>query len=320
MKKAIQKSSRIAVIYGGMSSEREASLEYGTTCYEALLSRGYHNACLIDMDRRIDMRLREREIEFAYLALLGRYGEDGCLQGMLEIMGIPYTGCRVTASAVGMNKDLTKRLLMERGLPVLPSETFQFPEDADRRYVGKFPAVVKPVCEGSSIGIAIVHNQDELKLALENAWRLDRQVMIEEYLEGRNLTVGVLDIDGQPVVTPIREMIPREGWYDYEAKYMDGKTDFVCPAELPAVQTAAIQKATLETHKALGGYGLSRTDYLLDKDLNFYVLEINTLPALTRHANFPAQVEAMGLSYPEMVEAILMTATLEAPVAMTTAG
>jgi D-alanine-D-alanine ligase len=279
-----------------------------------LLSLGYRNVFLIDMDRHVDERLREREIEFAYLALLGRYGEDGCIQGMLEIMGIPYTGCRVAASAVAMNKDLTKRLLIERGLPVLPSVTFQFPQDADRRYDGPYPAVVKPVCEGSSIGIAIVQDGTELKAALEAAGKLDSQVMIEQYVDGRNLTVGVLDVDGEPRVTPIREMIPKDGWYDYEAKYTDGKADFVCPANLAPDLTEAIQKVTLETNKALNCRGLSRTDYMLGADNRFYVLEVNTIPALTRHANFPAQVEAMGLTYAEMVEAILKTASLDASV------
>lgn len=316
MRQAIDHDSHIAVIYGGLSSERDASLEYGAACHEALRARGYRNVFLIDMDRQIDLQLRDLEIEYAYLALLGRYGEDGCLQGMLEIMGIPYTGCGVAASAVGMDKDLTKRLLLERGLPVLPSETFMFPRDAGRSYMGRFPAVVKPVCEGSSIGISIVADENELQEALALASRLDNRVMIERYVEGRNLTVGVLEIDGVPQVTPIREMIPKSGWYDYEAKYADGKADFVCPAELPDPVARAIRKATLEIHHALGCRGLSRTDYMLDADFNFYVLEINTLPALTRHANFPAQVAAMGLSYDEMVEAILMTCRLDTPAAM----
>lgn len=309
--RAIEKTSNIAVIYGGMSSEREASLEFGVTCYEALVSLGYQNVFLLDLDRQVDMRLRELEIEFAYLALLGRYGEDGCIQGLLEIMGIPYTGCRVAASAVGMNKDLTKRLLKERDLPVIPSVTFRYPEDANRAYYGNFPAVVKPVCEGSSIGIAMVYNHDELREALAAASKLDNEVMIEEFVEGRNLTVGVLDIDGVPNVTPIREMIPKDGWYDYEAKYSDGKTDFVCPAKLSSELTEAIRATTLAAHQAIGCHGLSRTDYMLGRDGSFYILEINTIPALTRHANFPAQVEAMGLSYAEMVEAILKTASLQ---------
>ncbi len=316
MRRPIDHDSHIAVIYGGMSSEREASLEYGASCCEALRSRGYRNVFPIDLDRRIDLQLRALEIEYAYLALLGRYGEDGCLQGMLEIMGIPYTGCGVAASAVGMDKDLTKRLLLESGLPVLPSETFEFPRDADRLYNGPFPAVVKPVREGSSIGIAIVHDQAQLKEALAAASRLDSRVMVERHVAGRNLTVGVLEVAGEPRVTPIREMIPKSGWYDYEAKYADGKADFVCPARLPEEVTEAIRQATLQVHQALGCRGFSRTDYMLDAAHHFYVLEINTLPALTRHANFPAQVAAMGLSYADMVEAILMTASLDVPVGL----
>ncbi len=313
MKCPISKTSHIAVIYGGLSSEREASLEYGIQCYQALSSLGYQNVFLIDMDRHIDIRLRELEVEYAYLALLGKYGEDGCIQGMLEIMGIPYTGCKVAASAIGMSKTFTKRLLSEAGLPVLPSVTLYSPEDRHPVYEGVLPAVVKPVCEGSSIGISIVHTTEELTRALEKAFRLDTQVMIEPYVSGRNLTVGVLDIDGKPTVTPIREMIPKNGWYDYDAKYLSGKTDFVCPAELPPTLTSAIQETTLAAHRSLGCRGLSRTDYILDGHGGFYILEINTLPALTAHANFPAQVQAMGLSYAHMVENILKTASLDTP-------
>lgn len=313
MAEMISKQTRIAVIYGGLSSEREASLEFGVSCYEALLELGYRNTVLVDMDRQIDVRLRELGIEAAYLALLGRYGEDGCIQGMLEVMGIPYTGCRVAASAIGMNKDTTKRLLREQGLPVLPSVTLCYPEDRETPYTGTYPVVVKPVCEGSSIGISIVHDSQALEQALAQAWQLDSEVMLEQYVAGRNLTVGVLDLDGHPVVTPIREMIPKTGWYDYAAKYDDDKTDFVCPANLPESLTAAIQHVTLQVHRLLGCHGLSRTDYMLDAQGRFYVLEVNTIPALTRHANFPAQLEAMGVSYPSMVEAILKTAELPRP-------
>jgi D-alanine-D-alanine ligase len=227
---------------------------------------------------------------------------------MLEIMGIPYTGCRVMASAMGMNKDITKRLLRECGLPVLPSVTLRFPDDADHVYEGKYPAVVKPVCEGSSIGISIAHDRHALKEALILASRLDRDVMIEDYVEGRNFTVGVLDIGGRPNATPVREMIPKRGWYDYDAKYKDGLADFVCPARLPVAVTSAMRETALQVHRALDCRGLSRTDFIMDADGRFYVLEINTIPALTRHANFPAQVETMGLPYAQMVEAILHTA------------
>lgn len=310
-KHSLNKSTRIGVLYGGLSSEREVSLISGKNCYEALRRLGYENAELIDVDQNIARTLAERKVEVAYIALHGKYGEDGCIQGVLELMGIPYTGCRVAASALTMNKALTKSVLKDAGLPVIDSVVIKAgtvngkPVDIGLNY----PVMVKPINEGSSIGMSKVDKPDDLKDALKTAFSYADEVMVEQYVYGKSLTVGVVEVSGDVKVTPILELRPTKSeWYDLEAKYTEGGTEFILPAELSEETTRAIQEATRKAHVAAGCRGMSRIDFVVDGDNKFYILEINTIPGMTPLSDLPAQAKAMGIGYDQLVECILNTA------------
>jgi D-alanine-D-alanine ligase len=305
------KQTRIGVLYGGLSSEREVSLISGKNCFEALQRLGYENAVLIDVGHDIAKKLIEEKVEVAYIALHGKYGEDGCIQGLLELVGIPYTGCRVAASALTMNKALTKSVLKDAGLPVIRSVVIKGgtvngkPIEIPLQY----PVMVKPINEGSSIGMSKVNKPEDLKEALTTAFKYADEVMIEEYVLGKSLTVGVVEVDEIPKVTPILELRPTKSeWYDLEAKYTEGGTEFILPAELTEATTLAIQEATLKAHVAAGCRGMSRIDFVVDGDNKFYILEINTIPGMTPLSDLPAQAKAMGISYESLVECILKTA------------
>lgn len=310
-KHSLSKSLRIGVLYGGLSSEREVSLISGKNCYDALRRLGYENAELIDVDQQIARTLAEKKVEVAYIALHGKYGEDGCIQGLLELMGVPYTGCRVAASALTMNKALTKSVLKDAGLPVIDSVVIKAgtvngkPVDIGLSY----PVMVKPINEGSSIGMSKVNKAEDLKDALKTAFKYSDEVMVEQYVFGKSLTVGVVEVDGQPKVTPILELRPTKSeWYDLEAKYTEGGTEFILPAELSDEVTLAIQEATLKAHVAAGCRGMSRIDFVVNGDNKFYILEINTIPGMTPLSDLPAQAKAMGIDYDQLVEYILNTA------------
>lgn len=308
----IHKSAKIAVLCGGLSSEREVSLRSGKNCFEALHRLGYPNTVLIDMDRSVAERLVTERVDAVFLALHGRYGEDGCIQGLLEILGIPYTGNRVAASAITMDKDMTKKILRAEGLPVIPSVTIRkngsdrFPLETFEWLT--FPVMVKPATEGSSIGMSKVNEKSALESALQTASQHSPIILVEEFVPGKSITVGVFHKDGKPVVTPILELRTKTEWYDLEAKYTEGLTEFVLPAELPHDVTAAIQEMALKAHQAVGCYGVSRTDFVVDAENRFYILEINTIPGMTNLSDLPAQANCMGVSYDDLVECILQTA------------
>lgn len=306
--------AKIAVLYGGLSSERRISLISGKNCYEALLRLGYENTVLIDVGHDIAERLREEKPDYVYNILHGKYGEDGCIQGVLEMMGIPYTGCDVRASALTMDKALTKAVLEKESLPVLPDVTVDLNEkhgDLCQVIALNYPVIVKPLNEGSSVGMSKVNDKSELKKALDFAGQYCNQVMVEEFRAGKSITVGVVEIDGEPVVTPILEMKPKNSdWYDIEAKYTEGATEFILPATLSDDVTKKIQDVTLKAFKVCGCSGVSRIDYIVDAtdENRFYILEVNTLPGMTNISDLPQQANHMGISFDLLVEYILVTA------------
>lgn len=309
----LTKTTRIGVLYGGMASEREVSLRSGKNCFAALERLGYEKAILIDVDRNLPEKLRAENIELAYLALHGKYGEDGAVQGLLEIMDIPYTGNGVAASALTWNKARTKAVLGAAGLPVLPSIEIDMTDKSNACTVVaglRYPVIVKPLSEGSSYGMSKVDKADDLQAALKEAGKYDNHVMVEEFIKGKSITVGVIDMDGKTTVTPILEMRPvKSEWYDLEAKYTQGLTEFILPAELPADVTKAIQDITLKAHRAADCHGVSRIDFVVDANTNeFHILEINTIPGMTDLSDLPAQAKEMGVNYDQLVEYILKTA------------
>jgi len=310
---AFKPNTKIAVLCGGLSSEREVSLRSGKNCYEALKRLGYTNVVLIDVNRKIASRLKDERVEAVFLATHGKYGEDGCIQGLLEMMGLPYTGNDVRTSALTMDKAVTKTLLKAAGLPVLESTLVQYAAGkqqplASIHYTGDYPVMVKPLGEGSSVGMSKVLNTAELETALQQAAKYSATVMIEPFITGKDLTVGVVDVNGQPVVTPILELKPKEGWYDEKAKYTPGLTEFILPAAIDTSLTKAIQDTTVKAHEVLGCKGVSRTDYVVDAEGRFYILEVNTIPGMTDLSDLPAQAKAMGMSYDQLVHQLLQSA------------
>lgn len=308
MQGTIQKETKIAVLCGGMSSEAEVSRRSGKNCYEALLRLGYKNAKLVEVTENIAKDLEGFDI--AYNALHGKYGEDGCIQGLLELMKIPYTGCGVMSSAVCMNKEYTKKVLSSAGLPLIKSVLISKGDNLYEKVKPlKYPMMVKPVSEGSSLGMAKVSNADELVKAVFEASKYKQDIMIEEYLEGVSTTVGILEKDNKLVATEILEFRTHTEWYDYEAKYTKGMTEFIIPAELSDEMTQKVKDISIQTFKVCGCSGVSRVDFLITEDTP-YILEVNTSPGMTDTSDLPAQAAAMGISYDELVEIILQSAGL----------
>ena len=308
----LKKEAKIAVVCGGMSSEREVSLRSGNNCLQALHRLGYKNAVLIDLDENISEKLKNEKIEYVYNALHGKYGEDGCFQGLLEILKIPYSGCGVMANAICMNKEYTKKILStDKTIPLIKSVFLKSGEDAVEKVKGlNYPLMIKPVCEGSSFGMNKVVNEEEMIKAVEEARRYNPDVLIEEYLVGKCATVGVLENNGETFATAILELRPKNEWYDYEAKYTKGMTEFVLPAELSPEMTAKIKEIAVKAHKLTNCSGVSRVDFHIVGDIP-YVLEINTSPGMTDTSDLPAQALCDGIDYDNLVLLILNSCGLD---------
>lgn len=305
------KNTKIAVLCGGMSNEREVSLRSGKNVFEAIKRLGYTNAELIDVDRNIAKTLVEKDIKVAFNALHGKYGEDGCIQGLLELLGIEYTGCGVFASAACMNKNNTKMILKEAKLPLINSVLVKRNEKNVKEKVKdlKYPLMLKPVSEGSSIGMYKVENESQLEELFRKSAEYKQDILIEEYKQGISATVGVLEDGDKTFATEILELRPKNEWYDYEAKYTKGMTEFILPAELSPEMTKKIKDNAVKAHQACGCKGVSRVDILVVKDIP-YILEINTSPGMTDLSDLPAQANAMGISYDMLVDMILNNASL----------
>lgn len=307
----IDKNSKIAVLCGGMSSEAEISRRSGKGCYEALQRLGYKNAELIEVDTNITEKLKEGKYDYAYNALHGKFGEDGCIQGILEILQIPYTGCGVMASSVCMNKEYTKRILSTcPDIPLIKSVFVQKGDDVKEKTKNlNYPLITKPVCEGSSFGMTKVNTPYELEKAYLDAIKYNDDVLIEEYLVGIAATVGVLEGENGLFATEILELRPKKEWYDYECKYTKGMTEFILPAEISNELTKQVKEIAVKAFKIAGCKGVSRVDFHIVNNIP-YVLEINTSPGMTETSDLPAQANAMGINYDNLVEIILNGAGL----------
>lgn len=301
------KSKKIAVLMGGLSAEREVSLKSGTAVHQALLSQGY-NAIAVDVDRSLAATLAAQQIEAAFIALHGRYGEDGCVQGLLELMQIPYTGSGVLASALAMHKLYSKQTFTSTGLLTAPFHHFRRGERVTLEQLSfGLPLVVKPVQEGSSVGISIVKRPDQLEAAVALAFRHDNEILVEQYIKGQEVQVGILN--DQPVGAI--EIVPKNEFYDFEAKYTDGMAEHIFPARLEAGLYAKAQQIGLAAHRALGCSGYSRVDLLVTETGDCYILEVNTLPGMTALSLLPEiAAKGAGLSFEALVKQIIETAAL----------
>lgn len=287
---------------GGLSSEREISLRSGNAILESLVRSGY-GAIAVDVDRDIAKRLRQEAIEVAFIALHGRWGEDGTIQGLLEILGIPYTGSGVLGSSVSMDKAIMKLLLKSLGVATPEYVVCRSPEEAHF----PLPLVVKPAREGSTIGISIVREEKEKKDALTSAFRFDSKLLLERYIAGREITIGIVNGTALPVV----EVRPASGFYDFTAKYTKGMTEYLVPAKLDErVEREAYDQA-LRIWNSWELAGCVRIDMLLDGETPS-VIDVNTSPGMTESSLVPKAWAHLGRSFDELVEEILMKAGLKA--------
>jgi D-alanine-D-alanine ligase len=310
--------TRVAVLKGGRSLERQVSLRSGARVEDAL-KRLDHEVVAIDVALDLIRRLRETGPDVAFIAMHGRDGEDGTVQELLEILDIPYTGSGVLACARATDKVLAKHLMVEAGIPT--PEFFAFNETAFRELGAAealpaieerldFPIVVKPSSQGSALGIKFARSAADVPAALVAAFSYDSRVLLERYVDGRDLAVSILD--GEPL--PVVEAVPRdEGFYDFEARYEIGRTDFVCPAELPDGLTELAQDLAVRTYRLLGCSAFARVDLMLDAAGDLTVLEANPIPGLTDTSLLPQAAEAAGISFDELVGRILELALERAP-------
>lgn len=303
------KDKRIGVLMGGMSTEKEVSIRSGEAVYTALADRGY-DVCKVFLDRDLDMVLRQNNVQVVFNALHGRYGEDGCVQGLLELMGIPYTGSGVLASALAMDKVKTKEILRLYNLPTAPGYSLgESHLKSLRKLHGNFgfPVVVKPVKQGSSVGVMVVHDFDELELACEEALQFDNQVLIERHINGVEITVGVMQ-DG---ALAAMEIVSQKGIFDYQSKYTSGTTEYYLPARLSAGRYQGVMTQAYLAHQALGCSGVTRVDMVVSTDGNEFILEVNTLPGLTPTCMIPKIAHYKGIEFSDLVESVLDEVTIK---------
>ena len=305
----LKEKLHIALVAGGVSGERAVSLSGAASVEKALDEKKF-------MVRRYDpatdlARLAgdAPEIDFAFILLHGLFGEDGTMQGFLDLLGVPYQGSGVLGSAIAMDKQLAKELYALHGLPVADSIILTNRDEIDTAVlVQRFglPVVVKPVHEGSSLGLSLAQTKDELLAGIERALRHDTHVMVEKYIKGRELTVGVLgntELEALPVI----EIVPDKKFtfFDYDAKYLPGATEEICPAPIDGAITGLVQQYAVAAHKALRLRGYSRTDMILAADGSLYLLETNTIPGMTATSLMPQMAAVHGLPFPQFLERLI---------------
>lgn len=311
--------TRIGVLMGGQSAEREISLRTGQAVHRALLRRGYQ-AVAIDVDDSLSRRLQDQGVKIVFLALHGPGGEDGTIQGFLETIGLPYTGSGVRASAVAMHKGMAKTLLTAHGIPVPPGTVVQ----AGRSRKGhvppaglKWPVVVKPAAQGSTIGISIVRQGSDWPAALALAHEHGRDALVEAYIPGHEITVSVLGGTSGPTALPTIEIIAPGGFYDYAAKYEKGRSQYLCPAPLPAKVSKRVTELAIRAYDVLGCDGAARVDFRVTPKGTPYVLEVNTIPGMTETSLLPMAAAKAGMDYDTLTERILESALRRAGAATT---
>ncbi|GBE31464.1 MAG TPA: D-alanine--D-alanine ligase [Nitrospirae bacterium] len=295
---------KIGVIMGGLSAEREVSLNSGMAVCNAVGELGLSYAG-IDADRNVCERLRAEGITLAFIALHGGWGEDGSIQGMLEIMGIPYTGSGVLASALAMNKEVSKKVFMNNGIRVAPffvldGKNADVAEDAYLQEGLDIPLFVKPVSEGSSVGVSFVKDGSLFKKSVSDALICGKRVIVEKYIKGKEVHIGIL---GNRALGGV-EVRPSSEFYDYKAKY-EGGTQYILPPELDVETYERARDAALEAHMALGCSGATRVDLIVDDNRDIYVLEVNTIPGMTRTSLLPKIAALAGYDFKALVREII---------------
>jgi D-alanine-D-alanine ligase len=304
---------RVGVVLGGESIERDVSLLSAQQIEAALRACG-HAVVEVELNKSLPSALQEASVDVVFPAVHGGIGENGTLQGCLELLKIPYVGSGVLASALAMDKSMAKRVFSGAGLPcarglvVDRSLSIDAAEKAVRDELGAAPYMVKPNAEGSALGATRVFNQSALRAAIERALDLSTAALVEEFVTGREMTVGVLEYDDGPRALPVIEIVSKTSWYDYEARYTPGLSDHICPAQIPEATTRALQIGAVGAHLALGCRDYSRTDCLLRPSGAFVILEVNTLPGMTPTSLFPDAARVAGVDFPTVVDHLVRRA------------
>ena len=307
---------KVAVLMGGRSAEREVSLMSGNGVLAALLARGVDAHAFDPAERGMD-ELKTADFDRCFIALHGRFGEDGTVQGALELLGIPYTGSGVMASSIAIDKVMTKRLLASHGLPtpqhvLLRRGAFGAEDVHAAMDTLGLPLIVKPAREGSSIGLTKVTHASQMAAAVEQAALLDADILCEQFIDGDEVTCPLLGTGSQACALPVIRIAALDGNYDYQNKYFTDTTQYLVPCGLPAGEEAAIQTLVLQAYQALHCRGWARVDVMIDKlTRQPYLLEINTSPGMTTHSLVPMSARAIGMAYEDLCLEILKTAALD---------
>ena len=305
---------KIVVVMGGPSTEAEVSRRSGKAILHALLEKGYQAEALELDPPNFPQQIKASGADFVFNALHGKYGEDGIIQGTLDMMGIPYTSSGVMAAAVTMDKVATKRFFMAEGIPTPRAHTyfrFEYSKlNLAQEIIEEFgvPVVVKASSQGSSIGVVIVEQPEELEAALEEAFKYDHEILVEEFIKGRELTVAVWGNEEHQEALPIIEITTVTGRYDYETKYKAGASAHIIPAPLPAEVSKAVEDIAIRAFAVCGCVGMARVDFMLDELNEPYAIEINTVPGMTETSLVPDAGRAAGIQFPDLCAKILAMA------------
>lgn len=304
---------RIGVLAGGTSAEREVSLKSGNAVYKALSGLGY-DAVFIDVSDSVCEKIRQEGVEIAFIVLHGGHGENGAIQGLLEVMGIPYTGSGILASALAMDKEAAKMVFLQNDIPVAPFIAVRRKDVSDTGGIDSrvatslagfpLPWVVKPATEGSSIGVNIVRVAGDITVALNEAFAYGERALIEQFIKGKEVQIGILDqvALGGVEVRPLRE------FYNFEAKYTPGLTNYILPPEIDRTAYENLGVLALKAHNVLGCRGATRVDFILDETVSPFLLEVNTIPGMTETSLLPKIAGSAKIGFPELIERILASA------------
>lgn len=305
----------VAILMGGQSAEREVSLVTGAEIDKALKQKGYKTV-LLELDRDVAENLKASRCDVVFIALHGRPGEDGTIQGMLEILGLPYVGSGVLASAIGMDKIRSKMFFASLGIPapfhmtITAAEAEKQPKQLLERLVSSLglPMVIKPADAGSAIGVKIVKEKSEIEPAVKEALKLSEEAVAEEFIKGTEITVGILGTKS-PRTLPAIEIVSQNEFYDYEAKYTPGLSQHIIPPRVSKKALERAEKFALAAHLGLGCRCFSRVDFIVEKEDDLpYILEINTIPGMTPVSLFPDAAKAAGIEFPELVDSLIKLA------------
>lgn len=303
---------KIGVLIGVKSSEKEIAFKTARNIVNALKLKGY-DYIEIPIDENVVENIKKANINVAIISAHGKYGEDGTIQGLLELLGIPYVGSGVLASALALDKTMAKKIFTFHNIPT-PKWIELSKKELETKDLNnivknvsklKKPWIIKPATQGSTIGLSLASTEEELLKGIELAFKYDENIIIEEYIKGKEITAGIYDINN-PVCLPLIEIIPKTGFYDYETKYTPGLSDHIIPARLPKEVYEKAQGLGILAHQALGCRHLSRVDMIVEENTNhIYVLEVNTIPGMTETSLYPEAAKAFGIDFPELIDSFI---------------